>query len=516
MTNNKKKIEMNKEFNKLIAVIGIILLTIVLIENIIFTSILSDDISEHVDIVLTGFLNLVIVFCISIGIYTICLKISKLKISSKKEKIIIGIFLLIYLIMQIIWINYRDLKPVGDQLTTYETARVLYESNGTELINSDYMEKCSNQIPLAFIWSNIFHIFSSSNYQIIQYMNVVMNVASIIAILLIIKQISKKYKTNKWLGLVLIGTFISIPLLSTLVYGDYSSLAFSLFSIYFIMRYGESEKIRYVIISGILMAISYMFRMNNLIFIIAISIYMFLEIIKQKRTHKELITKFTLTILFLLIAILPSTLISKHIAEKFEFDLNNSIPTTCFLHMGMTDGSRQSGWYNESGGWAFTETAVEANKMYKNGIKERMTYFLHNPVELIKFYAKKTTSMWTENTYASIWYNTSFNISEPMKNEQKDMFLVNKKDSISLYQKALMLIIFSISIIVVIQNRKNLSNEFILLLTIFIGGFLFHVLWEAKSRYIIPYIVVLIPIATICINEFKILKDKQLLFLSNK
>lgn len=79
MTNNKKKIEMNKEFNKLIAVIGIILLTIVLIENIIFTSILSDDISEHVDIVLTGFLNLVIVFCISIGIYTICLKISKLK-----------------------------------------------------------------------------------------------------------------------------------------------------------------------------------------------------------------------------------------------------------------------------------------------------------------------------------------------------------------------------------------------------------------------------------------------------
>ena len=54
-----------------------------------------------------------------------------------------------------------------------------------------------------------------------------------------------------------------------------------------------------------------------------------------------------------------------------------------------------------------------------------------------------------------------------------------------------------------IQNRKNLSNELILLVTIFIGGFLFHVMWEAKSRYIIPYIIVLIPVATICINKIQ-------------
>ena len=39
------------------------------------------------------------------------------------------------------------------------------------------------------------------------------------------------------------------------------------------------------------------------------------------------------------------------------------------------------------------------------------------------------------------------------------------------------------------------------LITIFIGGFAFHILWEAKSRYIIPYILVLIPISTIVINK---------------
>ena len=72
--------------------------------------------------------------------------------------------------------------------------------------------------------------------------------------------------------------------------------------------------------------------------------------------------------------------------------------------------------------------------------------------------------------------------------------------------------IFGCSVFVIIQNRKNLSNEIILLLTIFIGGFLFHVLWEAKSRYVIPYIVPLIPIASL---EIKMNKQKFEKILKN-
>jgi len=60
--------------------------------------------------------------------------------------------------------------------------------------------------------------------------------------------------------------------------------------------------------------------------------------------------------------------------------------------------------------------------------------------------------------------------------------------------------------IFIIQNRKNISLEAIFLITIFIGGFAFHILREAKSRYIIPYIVVLIPIASANIKQNSILK----------
>jgi hypothetical protein len=72
---------------------------------------------------------------------------------------------------------------------------------------------------------------------------------------------------------------------------------------------------------------------------------------------------------------------------------------------------------------------------------------------------------------------------------------------IAIYQKALINLIYGGGLIAVIKNRKNLNNECILLITIFIGGVLFHTMWEMKSRYTMPYVVMIIPIANIGIQE---------------
>ena len=48
-------------------------------------------------------------------------------------------------------------------------------------------------------------------------------------------------------------------------------------------------------------------------------------------------------------------------------------------------------------------------------------------------------------------------------------------------------------------RKKDLEDQ-VLLLTIF-GGFLFHMLWEAKGRYILPYFVMMLPMAAIGLAE---------------
>ena len=48
--------------------------------------------------------------------------------------------------------------------------------------------------------------------------------------------------------------------------------------------------------------------------------------------------------------------------------------------------------------------------------------------------------------------------------------------------------------------RKKPLEEQVLLITIF-GGFLFHMLWEAKGRYILPYFVMMLPMAAVGLAE---------------
>ena len=69
-----------------------------------------------------------------------------------------------------------------------------------------------------------------------------------------------------------------------------------------------------------------------------------------------------------------------------------------------------------------------------------------------------------------------------------------------IYQKALTILIYVGAFVAIIKNRKNLNNELTLLFTIFIGGFMFHTIWEMKSRYTLPYVIMLIPISAIGIE----------------
>ena len=71
--------------------------------------------------------------------------------------------------------------------------------------------------------------------------NVFAVIAIVAAVYKIGNMLSKKYKVNKVLLLTLMLTFVSIPMLSTFIYGDLPSLAFSLFSVYYMMKFVEYE-----------------------------------------------------------------------------------------------------------------------------------------------------------------------------------------------------------------------------------------------------------------------------------
>ena len=64
------------------------------------------------------------------------------------------------------------------------------------------------------------------------------------------------------------------------------------------------------------------------------------------------------------------------------------------------------------------------------------------------------------------------------------------------------------SLLFFIYNKNNVNNEYVIITLWFLGGFLYHFIFEAKPIYVYPYITILVPLASIGINYFNKISSK--------
>ena len=509
---------------KIIYILGILFLGIIIILNLLFTAYL--DSSEHVNISFNNWMYTIGVILVALLVYILTKIIDKFlynngesRLKKNLRRTLFVIVIAVYIVFNVMWLLSVNPPVVGDSVHVCNLAQTFYRNDPDQFLNNEtyagvplkqYLEAYPQQLSLSFVYSMFFRIIHFDVMEVLRILNLVGNILIVLAIYKIGSHLSKTYKTNKVLLLTLIVTFISLPLLSTFIYGDIPSLSLCLFSVYFMMKYTKTKKIVYPIFASIFTMLAYLMRMNSLIFIIATVMYLLFNLIKdfRKKEIKEKILNTAIIIMYIFISIFPSTLVKNYYVEKYNLDKNKVYPNESYLLMAMEEAPRGNGWYNEPTAEAAIRNPEGIRSEYVERIKNRLGYFLQNPGYAFNFYTMKITSMWTENTYSAIRNNTS------TENDPLEKYV----EPLTFYQKALLILTCVCSLIVLIQNRKNISMEIIFLITIFIGGFAFHILWEAKSRYIIPYIVVLIPVAAISINKFNIkdkLKKISLLFSKN-
>ena len=359
---------MSNFVKKIIYIIGLLLVTFIFILNIIYTS--TMQINEVVTIRTNSLLFLIFAIVLSIFIFSICEGLKEESNKIKKKYLIFGLVIFLYVVMQIVIINYKSKAPVADQKTTYNLAVAMKEGNITKFLegrtyegaitNDIYVERYQQQITLAFIWNIIFRILNSTDYKIIEFLNVICNTVTLISIFLISKELSKKYKVNKYLAITLFATFWSIPILCTFVYGDFSSMGLAMLGTYFAMRYCSERKLKYIIYFIGCISLSYLLRMNTLIFFIAILIYLFLDLLKNDekielnenigtsanhKKYKMILSKLLTIVCFAVFTFLPANLIKNYYLNKLDLDKNKSFPVSGYIYMGMTVSDYAPGWY---------------------------------------------------------------------------------------------------------------------------------------------------------------------------
>ncbi len=495
----KKKLDINIILKSSIVIIAIITLAIIIFLNAKYNVTISRY-EEHININYMNFMQLILSILTIIIMVLVTNKLSRLNINKKRKTILMILVIAIYAIFQILWVSQCKLDPGADADMVYGAAKRMYKNMGTSEIMLAYFGYYKQNIGLVAIFETLMKIFHTDSLNLFRYTNILCNVLMVLGLYNIYKEIDTKKKKNSCLFFVLTIGFLPISLLCTWAYGDFIGLSLSVWAIFFIMKYCKKKQNIYFVLSSFSMSGAIIARSNSMIFLIAILIYLIFSI-KDEKTQKDKIIKILMIAALIVIAIIPNKLLIKHFSDKWNINERKEKSVITYLYMGMSEGDMGNGWYNNEVGRINEEMKKrpKEDKTIENETKEklqnRVKFLLGNPKYTIQFYKNKILSMWAEPTMESEVYNSQKNIDTSENALFVKIFEGKNFEIIKSIQKIINCIIYIGTLIYIWINRKKISNEILLLILVFLGGFSFHLLWEAKSRYIIPYIVILIPVA---------------------
>ena len=156
--------------------------------------------------------------------------------------------------------------------------------------------------------------------------------------------------------------------------------------------------------SILFLTLSVMLRKNSLIPIIAVLLVLLFEALRPGRNGKMRLGLLIMAVCLAVTSVGILPLVQKCYEKKAGNTLSSGVTAMSYLAMGMQEASRGCGWYNgfniDTYDTAGMDTAL-ANEISRLAIDERLTYFREHPGYTADFYLHKHLSQWADGTYAS-------------------------------------------------------------------------------------------------------------------
>ena len=276
-----------------------------------------------------------------------------------------------------------------------------------------------------------------------------------------------------------------------------------LFSFYHGLRFFRNHRTLNLIWMVLGACLAVLLRKNFFIGVIALLIYLGLNLLKQFSVKRVVAMALILVSLLLPLKVLPSLLAKEP----------GGMPSVLWVAMGtdIDNNDRGPGWYN--GSWAAIVKASDFNFeiAQEKGIEElkkNLQKMADRPLETADFFIKKNASQWCDPLYQSLWSGPLEDCNQHTHTPLlKSLYTGGSaKNILSIALKIYMLAFFGCGFLFMLRYHKQ-GEGWELFFLLLIGGFLFHTLWEAKSQYVSSYFVPLIPfvafsMAKIC-NKYR-------------
>lgn len=439
-----------------------------------FSQISTTFVNSYDQVYYTG--DIAFIHAISVTALTVLICFAYKKLKFRVTDRIIVLTLLFVTVIMAVYIGITNLSPRFDQGAVRAVAGNLMVGILDDFAPGGYAEIYPYNHGIILFYRLVLGLAGYDNYIVISYINLVFMVLTVAALYLIMKKVFPYYRECT-LGLIV---FMPYWGYATFMYGSIPGFCFGMWGLYLSILFLKEYKIYQGILAGLLLSLSFRFKENFAILMIAIAITVICEGIKSRRL-KGLI----LIAAMIIFPILGSYTMNRMLMDAAGYQPSRGIPALPYIAMGLhEEETRGAGWHDNYPEETYDETGHDAdmtNELAKEDIQASFENFADHPQYMAGFFIRKISSMWCEPGYYSwtlqqgrdeAWDSRLFLPGIPL------VYAVFNICQTYLY-------FFALIYFVLHRNDNDFFKLFFALY--FIGGFLCHLLWEAASQYSLFY-----------------------------
>lgn len=388
-------------------------------------------------------------------------------------------------------------RAICDGATISEIAVEFMQGNYHAFAQGEYLYNYSFQIGMTAFLEAIYRIFGAENFLAFQIINVICIMVFLWCLNRITWELFKEEKICRLEAALSVG-MLPLFLFSVFVYGDIIGWAFGVGAIYLIIRYLKTDRWQSLFGASFLLAAGIVVKSNVSILLVAAVIAVLLNALCKHR-YKILVMLIPMVILPTLFTGVVETVYARR-AGLPEYP--EGIPKVAWMAMSLQEtdeGGYACGWYNSYNWNVYRENDYDREKTTRaciTNLKQSLHKMAHEQKYALNYFYKKFTSQWNAPTFQSM-ITAEWSVRHVEGTGPVARYFIYERGRDILYgiMNIYHFLLFLCTCVALLRMGKEWSLPGAYLILNIFGGFFFHMIWEAQSRYIIGYFVLMLPLA---------------------
>jgi len=298
------------------------------------------------------------------------------------------------------------------------------------------------------------------------------------------------------LTILLLAVCIQPLLYSAACYSQIPSFAFGIWGVYAAVNYLTNRRKRNLLLAAVLLALAVYLKPNAWIMIAAVSIVLVLDAIRAWRWQS-----LAAVVVLVALALPAPKLIQSYYEAEIGTSFGKGYPMVSWIAMSLQEGDHSTGWYDHSYNVKlkrqFGEDMEGVSKQSMIDLKVGLENITADLNSTIVFLSEKIGTQWLEPTFMCIWATNGGGAPVPSATNAFSQFFYGERfdNMFRFAMRYYLILIYGGSVLSVLFLFRRRSDAALILPLIILGGVLYHVLFEAQSRYALNYLPLFAPVA---------------------